>query len=378
MKLQDLVTVHKGKKPPTISVAPFTGSTGLILTSALRGEPISQFCGSFNGQVLASHDDIVITWDGSVGKSFCGIDGTVGSTLAVLKKKPKVQISTRYLWHFLRTKETLLQKTSKGSSIPHVDPKVLANIVVPHPNGVTQERIVEILDSAESALAARDSQLSLVAYLEEAIYLETFKHCLDFTTVFQMVGSDGQMRTGPFGSQLLHSEFRESGIAVLGIDNVVGNYFKWGQRRFISKEKYAQLSRYEVRPGDVLISIMGTIGQCVVVPRGIEVSINTKHLCSVRLDPKLCMPQYLRAAFLYEPAVQRHLGKYAKGAIMSGLNMTIIKNAPLRDASLDLQKDFEKQMERVSNLRTKILSARETELELFQTLQHLAFVERSL
>jgi type I restriction enzyme S subunit len=378
MILQDLVTVQKGKKPPQVIHEQLEQSSGLILTPALRGEPITEFCLSFRGQVKAMTQDVLITWDGSVGKSFCGLEGTVGSTLAVLKIRNPETVLTRYLWHFLRTKESLLQKTSKGSSIPHVDPKVLGKIPVPTPAIPIQKRTVQLLDEAERALSARDAQLAALTELEASIYRETVEGISEFTTVEYVVGETGQMRTGPFGSQLLHAEFQDSGIAVLGIDNVVGNYFKWAQRRFISAEKYAELTRYTVLPGDVLVTIMGTIGECVVVPDGIETSINTKHLCAIRLDPSLCLAEYLRAALLYEPRVKKHLGKHAKGAIMSGLNMAIIKKAPLPRLAIDQQAKFEKLMKEVAYLRDSLLKAREVEFELFSALQRSSFSEDSL
>ena len=241
-----------------------------------------------------------------------------------------------------------------------------------------QKRIAGILDAADALRAKRREALAQLDTLLQSTFLGMFGEPVrsgwTMVTVETLASSQsGAIRTGPFGSQLLHSEFVDEGIRVLGIDNAVANEFRAGEPRFITAQKYEELRRYTVRPRDVLITIMGTCGRCAVVPDGICTAINTKHLCCVTLDHGRCFPEFMHAYFLEHPIARRYLERSAKGAIMSGLNMGIIKALPIPAAPLDLQRRFAAIVHSVAQQKT-CQRAHLAELDtLFASLQSRAF-----
>ncbi|MBF6221186.1 restriction endonuclease subunit S [Nocardia abscessus] len=264
-----------------------------------------------------------------------------------------------------------------GGSLLRARPAFVARIRVPMPNMPEQRRIAEVLDQVDVLREKRRKSIALLGNLAQSIFLDMFatgNSDWPIRTVEDLaIHRKNSIRTGPFGSQLLHEEFVDDGISVLGIDNAVDNEFKWGRARHITEEKYRQLKRYTVFPGDVLITIMGTCGRCAVVPDDIPTAINTKHLCCITLDRSRCLPEYLHGYFLQHPTAQNYLRQTAKGAIMAGLNMGIIKSLPVAVPPLELQDLYTQQTRRIRESRADANRHLRYLDTLFASIQSRAF-----
>lgn len=305
---------------------------------------------------------------------------TFGGFVSVLRPQ-RGKVHPRYLFHWFasdRTQATVRSFGQQTTNISNLNIERCLRLSLPLPPLADQERIAEVLDRADALRAKRRLALTQLDTLTQAIFLALFGEFAGkgwpLVTISDVAHpSPGSIRTGPFGSQLLHSEFVDEGIVVLGIDNVVSNEFRPGERRFITEAKYLTLKRYTVRPGDVLITIMGTCGRCAVVPDHVPLAINTKHLCCITVDTAKCLPGYLHSYFLRHPLARRYLERTVKGAIMAGLNMAIIKEMPIPIPPIDIQREFGHRAAGVEKLRASQRSSLANLDALFASLQHRAF-----
>lgn len=264
------------------------------------------------------------------------------------------ELEPQYLYYYLKSDFALqrIKATARGSVRDNLRLNMLAEFPITIPSIIEQQKVIDILDNVTGLINLYSVQLQKLDELVEVRFIEMFidSHVADAWTRCTISDVSMDMRTGPFGSALHHGEFVDEGVFVLGIDNAVENKFSYNKMRYITEEKYCQLKRYTVFPGDVIITIMGTVGRSAVIPDDMPKAINTKHLACITVDTKKINPYFLSSAFQIHPDIRAQLQKECKGAIMNGLNLTIIKGLSFKCPPLALQEEFVafyKQIEKV-------------------------------
>ena len=164
MKLGEVVSFQKGKKPSDLTseqteVTPFP----YIDIKAFEKNIYQQYT-SGQKSILCDEGDIVIVWDGArsglIGKT---PKGAIGSTLA--KVIPDEILEPDYLFHFLRKQYDYLNKNTKGTGIPHIDPQLLSKIEIEIPPIKQQKQIVAKLDTLLGRVKSAQERLQKIPVL---------------------------------------------------------------------------------------------------------------------------------------------------------------------------------------------------------------------
>lgn len=377
--LSDVTKIIMGQSPPSSTYNTNGESLPFFQGKADFGDlyPMPRvYCSEPNR--IAEPGDILITVRAPVGPTNLNrVRSCIGRGLSAIRVGS--HLDRNYLLYFLRFYEPELAKAGTGSTFAAISRDDLENIKLPLPPLAEQQSIADLLARADRLRRLRRyarelSDTYLQSVFVEMFYKQSNKSWARLSVAELALKGTNKIRTGPFGSQLLHSEFQEEGdVAVLGIDNAVQNYFTWGKPRYITFDRYKQLKRYTVFPGDVIITIMATTGRCAVVPETIPLAINTKHLCCITLDQKKCLPSFLHASFLYNPSVIRQMGGSERGAIMPGLNMEIIKNLEIFLPPMSLQERFADIVQYYERFREQQRESERQAEMLFQSLLAQAF-----
>ena len=349
-KLKEIFDLHMGKTPSRnnaeywnsneykwISIADLS-KTGKYIRDTK--EHLSKQAIDESGIKLIPANTVIMSFKLSIGKTaITAEDMYSNEAITAFHDKHVVDILPEYLFYMFKFKNWD-EGSNKAVMGKTLNKATLSDVEIDVCSIEKQREIVDILNKIMNILENRDNEIVLLDNLIKARFVEMFvKNEYDWKEVtIAEVCID--MRTGPFGSSLHHDEFVDKGVFVLGIDNAVENTFSYNRMRYITEEKYEKLKRYTVYPGDVIITIMGTVGKAAVIPKNMPKAINTKHLACLTPNTEIVDSYFLVNAFQIHPLIRHQLESQCKGAIMDGLNLTIIKGLKFKLPPIKLQRKF--------------------------------------
>lgn len=135
------------------------------------------------------------------------------------------------------------------------------------------------------------------------------------------------LKAGPFGSSVTKATYQASGYKVYGQQEVVAKDLN-AESYFVSEATFRRHKGCAVKPGDLLMTMMGTIGRVYRVPEGAPKGIINPRLVRIAFDTSRILPEYAEVA-LEQPPLQRLLDRRSHGGTMQGLNLNALASIRL-------------------------------------------------
>ena len=134
------------------------------------------------------------------------------------------------------------------------------------------------------------------------------------------------LKAGPFGSALKKSMYVSRGYKIYGQEQVIAGDETVGEY-FIDDEKFAELKACAVESGDILISLVGTIGRVLVLSPDALPGIINPRLVKLSLHPEVNRSYF--SLYLRSPIALSFFEGNSHGGTMDILNLGILRNLPL-------------------------------------------------
>lgn len=246
---------------------------------------------------------------------------------------PSEALNYEYLYYFLSHSKQLLNDMGSGATFKELSGSKLATVEMPLPPLAIQKRIVAKLDAIfvelDKATAAAETNAKNAEALFQSYLTEIFERGGNDWTL-DTLGNYYDVRDGTHDSP----KFYDDGYPLVTSKNLKNGQISFEKIQFVSEEDYISISqRSGVKKGDVLMAMIGTIGNPVVIETDSKFAI--KNVALFKTNDKQS-PHFLRY-YLGSDYVINKMEKDAKGATQKFVGLGYLRSFPIKTPSLENQ-----------------------------------------
>jgi len=323
---------------------------------------------------IVDKNETLITFDGTPGIVVRGLKGAIASGIRVIRNL-KPEIDGGFLFYYLQT--PVVQKTiraySKGATIIHSS-AAIPHIKIPLPPLKIQQKIVERLDAIKKAQELNDKQIELAEELFQSLLYRELDPKGKNWKARRLGEVCEEIYRYPtyYNIKYLKRGIPEIRGELIMKDGTINlNKKRW---RFIDRSTSERFPKTQLKSGDVVLSVRGTIGKIGFVPKELEGSNMTANLMRISPNRKRLKPRYFWF-FLRSNFFQKSLLNILSSTTITTLRAPALKSLKISFPPIEIQRKIVEKLSAVQDYKKKLLEQKQKLNELFESVLNKSMKE---
>jgi type I restriction enzyme, S subunit len=373
-------------------MVPYLRSANIIDGSLVLDDVKSMNFDPAEQRVFALRDGDILVTEGSGSRDTVGAaamwDDSLPSPVCfqntLLRLRPGPTLDRRYLYWWTQHghRSGLFAEAAGGQSILHLGAETLAALPILVPAIEVQSQVADFLDDQigliDQVVVARQQQIGHVDEDFSAVGdrivcgADSTQElvCAEWKP-FGMVPSawgqgrlrsvPGEVRTGPFGSQLHSDEYLDDGWPVVNPASLKGSRIVPVDGMAVSGEVRNRLSRHVLHVNDVVFGRRGELGRAALVTAAEQGWLLGTGSLVVRLKPDADLVAEYLMRLLETAPLRYYFDSQAVGSTMANLNTSILMGMPLLLPPMSEQeaivRRFSREQDRHDSLRASLVAS---------------------
>lgn len=300
---------------------------------------------------LAKKNDVLISVRAPVGEiNIADEEYSIGRGLAAIRFHKN--FDRVFGWYAITFHKYQLYSLAQGSTFTAVSTSDVKQLKISFPKDENeQHKIAEILTTVDDAIEQTEALIRKYQRIKQGLMQDLLRVKKSWTVMPLGIAckkGGGSVQTGPFGSQLHSSDYKDEGIPIITVEHLGDNEIIHENLPLVGKEDFLRLSKYKIITGDLVFSRVGAIDRCAYVSEHENGWLFSGRLLRVR-PGSLFDSRFLSYLLNHFPSRLWILNN-SVGSTMKCLNTTILSELPIPIPSIREQKEIGEEISSIKDM----------------------------
>ena len=247
------------------------------------------------------------------------------------------EVYNKYLYWFLKGKKEYLNSLGRGATFKEISKSIVSEIEIALPSINEQKKVVEKFEKISKIIQLRRQELEKLDDLIKARFVELFGDMILNPNGWEKVllGEACDVRDGTHDSP----KYFPKGYPLVTSKNVTGGKIDFTDCSLICEEDYNKINqRSKVDLGDILMPMIGTVGNPVIVDIDAEFAI--KNVALIKFIDNSTVINVFVKALLESDYFDRSVISKVRGGTQKFISLGDIRKLEICLPPMDVQEQF--------------------------------------